>query len=85
MALSVSSTCDTIDAASAASGGVIVKCVKEGSKVRVRVESAGFDSNKNVQFPRALREDGARFVVDSVVESKAGDFYRAIGNPRKIE
>jgi predicted DNA-binding WGR domain protein len=67
-----------------AGGGVVVECVPEGSKVRVRVVSPGYRSDWNVQFPRNLREQGARYVVDSVQEAAAGGFYRAYGDIRKL-
>jgi outer membrane protein assembly factor BamB len=67
-----------------AGGGVVVECVKEGSKLRVRVTSSGYKKNWNVQFPRNLRQEGARFVVDEVRESSKGGFYRAHGNIRKL-
>ena len=56
----------------------------EGSKLRVRVASAGYRPDWNVQFPRNLREAGARYVVDSVQESAQGGFYRAHGDIRKL-
>ena len=38
--------------------GVLVQCVKEGSKLRARVVADGFDPNWNMRFPRSVREDG---------------------------
>jgi hypothetical protein len=57
---------------------VMVECVAEGSKVRAKVISAGYDSSKNCQFPRDLRAPGKRFMVDTVID--AGSFYRVKGN-----
>jgi len=57
---------------------VLVECVKEGGKVRVRVISPGYDPNKNCQFPRSIRETGKRFLVDTVVD--VGSFYQTKGN-----
>ncbi len=59
--------------------GIIVKCVKVGSKLRVRVLSDGFKKDWNVQFPKNLRAEGAEFVVDELRESSGG-FYRVYGN-----
>jgi len=63
---------------------VVVECVPEGGKLRVHVVSPGYRPDWNVQFPRNLREPGARYVVDSVQESAAGGFYRAYGDIRKL-
>ncbi len=30
----------------------------------------------NVQFPKAIRKDGARYVVEELKTSSGGDFYR---------
>jgi predicted DNA-binding WGR domain protein len=65
--------------------GVVVECVTEGSKLRVRVVSPGYKKDWNVQFPRNLRQEGGRYVVDEVRESAQGGFYRAYGNIRKLE
>mmetsp|Transcript_27571 Transcript_27571/g.35719 ORF Transcript_27571/g.35719 Transcript_27571/m.35719 type:complete len:527 (+) Transcript_27571:118-1698(+) len=58
---------------------VTIECVADGkSKVRARVVAGqGYDSNKNVQFPRNIRVVGKRFLVDVVVN--AGSFYRVKG------
>ena len=55
----------SLDKASAADkqAGVVVECFKEGSKLRVRPVSSGYDSDWRVQFPRDLREDGAQFLM----------------------
>jgi predicted DNA-binding WGR domain protein/outer membrane protein assembly factor BamB len=67
-----------------ASGGVIVECFKEGGKLRVRVVSEGYDKNLHCQFPKGIREAGARYVVDEVRESRGG-FYRVLGDIKKLQ
>lgn len=67
------------------SKGVVVECVAEGSKLRVRVTSRGYKKDWNVQFPRNLRVAGARYLVDEVREATQGGFYRAYGNIRKLQ
>jgi outer membrane protein assembly factor BamB len=67
-----------------AEGGVVVECYREGSNLRVRVVSPGFKKDWHVQFPRGAREEGARYVVDQVLPSARGGFYRALGNIRKL-
>jgi outer membrane protein assembly factor BamB len=67
-----------------ANKGVVVKCVVEGIKMRVRVESPGFNPKWNVQFPHNLREPNARYVVEEVREAAGGGFYRAYGDIQKL-
>jgi predicted DNA-binding WGR domain protein len=65
--------------------GVVVRCVSEGGKLRVRVVSPGYHGDWNVQFPRNLREEGTQYVVESVREPRQGGYYRAHGDIRKLE
>ena len=51
----------------------------------MRVISAGYNKNWNVQFPKKLRRNGAKFIVDSVVESQNGGFYRAVGDIKQLK
>ncbi|GLU46269.1 WGR domain-containing protein [Nocardiopsis ansamitocini] len=69
--------------AAAGSGGVVVECVQEGSRLRVRVDSPGFDPTWRVQFPKEIRSPGVRYVVDEVIESNGG-FYRTRGEIRRL-
>ena len=62
--------------------GVLVECVQEGTKVRVRPLSPGFKSDYNVQFPRDIRRPGTRYLVDGLIES-GGGFYRVRGRIRQ--
>lgn len=64
--------------------GVIVECFKEGSKLRVRVVSPGYNSQWRVQFPQDIRQEGQRYLVQEVRESANGGFYRAYGDIRKL-
>ncbi|PTA69710.1 VWA domain-containing protein [Deinococcus arcticus] len=64
--------------------GVELQCVREGGKLRVRVLSGGFDSALNVQFPRALRAEGAHYVADGLDPSADGSFYRVTGEIRRL-
>ncbi|MBD2297983.1 WGR domain-containing protein [Nostoc sp. FACHB-190] len=66
------------------SGGVIVECFQDGSKLRVRVISPGYNSNWNVQFPKDIRQAGDRYLVQEIRESARGGFYRAYGDIKKI-
>ncbi|MEW2625365.1 WGR domain-containing protein [Streptomyces sp. NPDC048106] len=69
--------------AQAPSGTVVVECVQEAGRVRVHVVSGGYDSSWNVQFPRAIRVPGARYVVDAL-HPAAGGFYRVRGDIRRL-
>ncbi|MEH1923332.1 vWA domain-containing protein [Nostoc sp.] len=60
--------------------GVELHCVREGGKLRVKVVSEGYDSTKNVQFPRAIRAEGARYVVEGLEPSSDATFYRVRGD-----
>jgi predicted DNA-binding WGR domain protein len=66
------------------SKGVIVECIQDGSKVRARVISPGYKKTYNCQFPRNIREVGAKFVVDEVREVSGGGFYRVLGNIKRL-
>lgn len=39
------------------------KCIKVGSRLRVRVTSPGYNHNANCQFPRDIREDGREYTT----------------------
>ncbi len=69
---------------SAVGDGVELVCVKEGGKLRVKVATAGYDSTFNVQFPRDIRADAAKYVVDKLVVSSSGSFYRVEGKIQRL-
>ncbi|MEV6176023.1 WGR domain-containing protein [Streptomyces sp. NPDC052016] len=69
--------------ARAPAGSIVVECVQEGGRLRVHVVSEGYDSSWKVQFPRAIREPGARYVVDAL-HPAAGGFYRVRGDIRRL-
>jgi outer membrane protein assembly factor BamB/predicted DNA-binding WGR domain protein len=73
-----------LETTSDASTGVVVECFKEGGKLRVRVVSPGFDKTRHCQFPKGIRQAGARYVVDEVRQARGG-FYRVLGNIKKLE
>jgi Ca-activated chloride channel homolog len=60
--------------------GVELECVREGGKLRIKVISDGYDGSMNVQFPRAIRAEGARYIVASLETSADGSFYRVEGD-----
>lgn len=69
--------------AQAPTGSVVVECVQEAGRVRVHVLTEGYEPSWNVQFPRVIREPGARYVVDAL-HAAAGGFYRVRGDIRRL-
>ncbi|MEV6774170.1 hypothetical protein AB0N05_36595 [Nocardia sp. NPDC051030] len=67
-----------------AGNGIVVECVQDGTNLRVHVVSPGYQRGWNVQFPRDIRQAGARYVVDAVAESARGGFYRVRGDIRRL-
>ena len=64
--------------------GVLVQCVKDGSKLRARVVSDGYDPDFNMRFPRSIREDGMLYIVDEVNEVAGGGQYQALGTIKRF-
>ncbi|MBW4575047.1 MAG: WGR domain-containing protein [Aphanothece sp. CMT-3BRIN-NPC111] len=75
---------NTLETTSSATQGVIVECFKEGGQLRIRVVSPGYNPNWKVQFPRDIRSEGARYLVEEVRESARGGFYRTFGDIKKL-
>jgi len=73
-----------LETTSSSGKGVVLECVAEGSALRIRVVSKGYHRDWNVQFPRDVRELGAKYVVEEVREATQGGFYRARGKIRKL-
>ncbi|MET7459475.1 WGR domain-containing protein [Nonomuraea sp. NPDC005501] len=72
-----------VETTTTAGEGVVVECTREGDRLRVRVASPGYE-RWNVQFPKEIREEGARYLVDGVRPSGRGGFYRAYGDIRRL-
>lgn len=68
----------------AVGSGVLVQCVKDGSKLRARVVSDGYDPGFNMRFPRSVREDGMLYVVDEVQAGPDGKSYIACGTVKRF-
>lgn len=64
--------------------GVIVHCVKEWDKLRVRPLSYGYHAGWNCQFPSDIKREGGRYLVDRLIAGP-GKFYRAFGAIKQIE
>lgn len=78
------SSTDSLESVSEPGSGIVLRCEKEGGKLRIRVSSDGYDKTMNVQFPRAIREEGATYVVDTVTTSADGSYYRVSGKIRLL-
>lgn len=63
--------------------GIVVECVQESGRVRVHAVSPDHDPAWNVQFPRHIRQPGARYVVDALSPASGG-FYRVRGEIRRL-
>jgi predicted DNA-binding WGR domain protein/outer membrane protein assembly factor BamB len=75
----------TVEVTTDIDGGVVLECVPDGSRLRLRVLTQGYRHDWVVQFPKGIREPGARYVVSGVRESARGGFYRAYGDVRRID
>ena len=75
---------NTLETTSNTSQGVIVECFKEGSNLRIRVVSPAYNPSWKVQFPKDIRQEGARYLVEEVRESSRGGFYRVYGDIKKL-
>jgi len=42
---------------------VYLQCIKEGSKLRIKIISPGFNHEANCQFPKDIRKDGLKYEV----------------------
>ncbi|MBO8186477.1 WGR domain-containing protein [Streptomyces spirodelae] len=69
--------------AHAPAGTIVLECVQEDGRLRVHAVSEGYDASWNVQFPRAIRQPGARYAVDAL-HPAAGGFYRVRGTIRRL-
>ena len=67
---------------------VILECVAEGSKLRVKMKSPGYLINSNCQFPRDLRLAGRKFKVpvsDVKLMTQRGKYFYSIKKKNNIE
>jgi predicted DNA-binding WGR domain protein len=74
----------TVEVTSEPGDGVVVECVDAGGRLRIRVVSPGYRPDWSVQFPKGVREAGARYLVAGVREADRGGFYRAYGEIRRL-
>ncbi|NUS45740.1 MAG: WGR domain-containing protein [Mycobacteriaceae bacterium] len=74
----------TVEVVTDPAADVVIECVDAGGELRMHVVSPGYQRTWNVQFPRDIREAGARYVVDVVTESARGGFYRVRGDIRRL-
>lgn len=61
---------------------VYLKCIKIGSKLRVRITSPGYKNDANAQFPRAIRAVDRKFSVhpeDIRLIRRGSSYFYSIG------
>jgi Ca-activated chloride channel family protein len=75
---------DGLEAVASAGTGIVLKCVREGGKLRVHPVSEGYDASFNVQFPRSAREEGVSYVVEKLELTGDGTFYRVSGSIKRL-
>lgn len=63
--------------------GILLECFRQGQRLRVRVLSPGYHTDWMVQFPRNLRQEGDRYLVETLHESSQG-FYRIQGDIKRL-
>ncbi|MGC4812090.1 WGR domain-containing protein [Micromonospora sp. DT228] len=73
-----------VEVTSDSGAGVVVQCLDDRGRLRVQVLSDGYRHDWSVQFPKGIREPGARYLVTEVRESSRGGFYRAFGDIRRL-
>lgn len=64
--------------------GIVVECVQDGARTRIRVVSPGYEPSWHVQFPKHIRVPGARYVVAEIHSSTRGGFYRTRGEIKRL-
>ena len=67
---------------------VLLECVQQGSKLKVKMRSPGFILGANCQFPRALRVAGRQFEVDAeavkLMRAPSGTYFYSVKDRNKI-
>jgi Ca-activated chloride channel homolog len=84
-ASSAPATAADLEVTSDVGDGVLVQCVKDGSKLRARVVSDKFEPTWNMRFPRSIREDGMLYVAEEVITAPDGKSYIACGKIKRFE
>jgi|HubBroStandDraft_1064217.scaffolds.fasta_scaffold37035_2 hypothetical protein len=68
---------------------IVVECICIGkSKLKIRPACPGYDSSLYCSFPRALRQEGARYLVAALIKREppeARPYYRTAGEIRRME
>lgn len=57
---------------------ILLSCIRQGQSLRVKVESAGYRADWFCAFPRSLRREGARYLVERLTPVR-GHYYRVSG------
>ncbi len=62
---------------------IFLQCIKEGSKLRVRVISPGYNNEANCQFPRNIRVEGrtySTFISNLSFSERSGKFFYRVSS-----
>ncbi|WP_327040205.1 WGR domain-containing protein [Micromonospora ureilytica] len=73
-----------VEVTSDSGAGVVVQCLDDRGRLRVQVLSDGYRRDWSVQFPKGIRQPGARYLVTEVREASRGGYYRAYGDIRRL-
>ena len=82
--LKIRAITNTIESTTDSESGVLVECIKVANKLKVRVIAPNYNPDWFVQFPRNIREEGAKYLVEEVQEATQGGFYRAYGEIKRL-
>jgi Ca-activated chloride channel family protein len=70
---------DDLELTNSTENGVLLQCVREKGKLKIKVISEGYNSDLNVQFPRKIRQENTTYLVEAIELSGNGTFYRTLG------
>ncbi len=70
---------DSLELVNSTENGVLLQCVREKGKLKIKVISEGYNPDFNVQFPRKIRQENATYLVETVEIAGQGTFYRTSG------
>lgn len=64
--------------------GVLLVCEREGGKLRVTARGEGVDATVPVLIPRAVRQEGVRYVAEGLESRAKGTYYTVNGALKRL-